>query len=265
MKKKVKSKKITKKWIIIIFGTLIIIFLIVFFLFFFHKDKQEKPIKLEFTNSVGSLKNYKNSDYMVVGWIQVQGTNIDYPVLNHNASSADPTKINFGWRSPYYISGENREVIIGHNILNISSEPSRDMSKLGNFEGLMAFIYEDFAKNNLYISYTKGDTIELYKIYAVGFFDSYSDNAESISDKDELKNYIDKVKSNSLYDYDVDVNENDKIITVKTCTRYFGLFEKQEFYIDARMVRENEPIMKYSVNKNDNYNILTKGISKENG
>ena len=258
-------KKMKKNWLVMILGILIILFLMLFFLVFFNKVKNQKTIKLEFTNSVENLKNYKNNDYMVVGWIQVQGTNIDYPVLNHNASSADPTKINFGWRSPYCISGENREVIIGHNILNISSEPSRDMSKLGNFEGLMAFTYEDFAKENLYISYTKGNTVELYKIYAAGFFNSYSDNAESISDKKELENYIDKVKSNSLYDYDVDVNENDKIITVKTCTRYFGLFENQEFYIDARMVRKNEAITEYNVKKNDNYNILTEGVSKENG
>ena len=43
------------------------------------------------------------------------------------------------------------------------------------------------------------------------------------------------------------------------------MLEKQELYIDARKVRTNEDITKYQVKTNDNYKMLTKGISQENG
>ncbi len=231
-----------------------------------HKSKfVEKPMKLNFEDRVATLANYKYENYLVAGWLQVQGTNIDYPILTGAVSAISPTSLNFGWRSPTYISGENREVLIGHNIVNVSSTPIRDMTNLNNFEGLMAFTYDDFAKNNLYISYTKGNDTELYKIYAIGFYDYYSDGAESFDSKKEVKEYIDKVRKNSIYDYDIDVNSDDYLITVKTCTRYFGSNEKQQIYIDARRVRDNEEITTYQVKTNDNYKILSKGITNDNG
>ena len=57
----------------------------------------------------------------------------------------------------------------------------------------------------------------------------------------------------SRFQYDVDVNDNDDIITVKTCTRMFGLDEKQQFQIDARLVRDNEEMYKYKVTKTKLY------------
>lgn len=258
MKKKYKRKILTASIILILVITVI-------YLLFNKQENVYQAMTLNFENRTDNLANYHYEDYLIVGWLQVQGTNIDYPILNHDASLIDPNQTNYGWRSPYYTSGENREVLIGHNIINVSSTPSRDMSILNNFEGLMAFTYDDFAEENLYISYTKGNINGLYKIYAVGFYDYYDDNAESFSNSQDIKKYIEKVRKNSLYDYDVDVTEEDQIITIKTCTRYFGLFEKQEFYVDARKVRENEKIVKYKVTKNDNYNILSEGSSKENG
>lgn len=260
MKKKYKIRRIIA--IIII---LIVIGIVVYFLTK-TSSNGSKVMKLDFEDRVDTLANYEYEDYLVVGWLQVQGTNIDYPILNHDASnSIEPTALNFGWRSPYYVTGENREVLMGHNIVNVSSNPIRDMSTLTNFEGLMTFTYDDFAEDNLYISYTKGDTTELYKIYAVGFYDYYDDKAESFSNSDDIKAYISKVRKNSIYDYDVDVDEDDQIITLKTCTRYFGLYEKQQLYIDARKVRDDEKITKYKVTKNDNYDMLASGVSKENG
>lgn len=264
-------KKQYKRIIFICIFILIIIFIVLIGIFLKNnisnksKEFTAKTVNLEFKNRISSLRDYQYKDFLTVGWLQVQGTNIDYPILNSDASSISPTEINYGWRSPYYQTGENREVIMGHNIVNVSSNPIREMNILNNFEGLMAFTYDDFAKNNLYISYTKGEIVELYKIYAVGFYDYYSDNAESFSKKEDIKSYIKKVRDNSIYDYTVDVTEEDNLITIKTCTRYFGLNEKQELYIDARKVREDENIETYQVTKNDNYKILSKGISNENG
>lgn len=262
---KKKNKKI--KLITIFLSILLIIGLLILIIYNLTTNKTQKVEKmnLSFENRVTDLANYSYKDYLTVGWLQVQGTNIDYPILDSTASNDDPTAQNYGWRSPYYETGKNREVLLGHNILNVSSTPLRDMTILNNFEGLMAFTYDDFASDNLYISYTKGNDTELYKIYAIGFYDYNTDSSEGFSNSDEVKKYISKVRKNSIYDYDVDVNEKDTIITLKTCTRYFGSKEKQELYIDARKVRTNEDITKYQVKTNDNYKMLTKGISQENG
>ena len=223
-----------------------------------------KKVSLNFQNRINDLKIYQYEDYFTIGWLQVQGTNIDFPILDVRSSGIVSEEINFGWRSPYYESGKNHEVLLGHNIVNVSSTPIRDMTNLRNFEGLMAFTYEDFAKENLYINYTKGESIETYKIYAIGFYD-YGSGVDDNLSSDEVMQYISNAKKNSLYDYNLDVNQDDWLLTIKTCTRYFGANEKQQLIIDARRVRENESIETYEVTTNDNYNILSNGVTNEKG
>ena len=55
-----------------------------------------------------------------------------------------------------------------------------------------------------------------------------------------------ETKKNSLYDFDAEVDSSDHLISLITCTRYFGLNGKTQFRIDAREVRKNEKIKKYS-------------------
>ena len=267
-----KKIKINKKRIIaIIISILIIVIVAIFITFITDKlvggkastEFKEEKITLDFKDRNENSISYQYEDYLTVGWLQVQGTNIDFPVLNSQAASIEDVDINYLYRSSYYESGENREVILGHNIINVSSNPIRNMASLKDFEGLLVFTYDDFAKENLYISYTKDGVTELYKIYAIGFYDYISSEELGFDNDEDIKNYIKEAKKESIYDYNVDVNENDKLISLKTCTRYFGLNDRNAFIIDARKVRENEEIIKYEVKTNENYSKLADGVSNE--
>lgn len=248
------------KLIPVIITLVIVIALILIFVFLYFRNKpnsdyiNEKMI-LNFENRINDLEEYSYEDTIAVGWLQVQGTNIDFPVLFVSAASKE-IDFSYAWRSPNYITGENREVIIGHNLINVSSNPIYDKTNLMDFESLMNFTYSSFAEENQYIKYTKDGEESLYVIYAVGFYDYEYDSAESFDTKEEVKKYIKMVKNNSIYDYSVDVNSDDEIITLKTCTRYFGVNEKQQFVVDARKVRNDEEIVKYQVKKNKNYKEL---------
>lgn len=251
---KLNKKKFIKAISLLLFLLLILIVLIVFTvnkMINKNDSKSYEKMNLNFKDRVDTLNEFK-SDYLKVGWIQVQGTNIDCPVLEAKASIYE-LNYSYAWRSSTYSTGENREVILGHNIINVSSTPMLSNDNLMNFESLMSFTYASFAKDNLYIKYTKDNKEEIYLIYAVGFYDYGYDNAESFNNKEKIKNYINDVRKNSIYDYDVDVNENDQIITLKTCTRYFGYNEKQQLFVDARKLRDNEEILKYSVKTNSNF------------
>lgn len=228
----------------------------------YKKDEKSEKIELSFSDRVSEVNAFSDERFFSIGWLQVQGTNIDFPILNSNSSKYE-TEIDYsyGWRSPNYNNGENREVLIGHNIINVSSTPMLSTEGLENFEALMSFSYYSFAKDNLYIQYTKDGQNDLYLIYGVGFYDYSYDNAETLED-DEINEYISSVKKNSIYDYDVDVNNNDILLTIKTCTRYFGNNEKQQFVIDARKVREEEEIIKYSVEINSNFEKLINNYEK---
>ena len=265
-KRKAKSKKANiKKQMLITGSILVIVVLVVAVVYFSIEDsKFDKNITLNFQDRTEDSLEFKQGDFYTVGWIQVQGTNIDMAVLNgHDYSNGGIS--DYAWRSSEYDTDETREVINGHNIINVSSTPIRDMSMLNYFEGLMAFTYYDFAQDNLYISYTKEGKEELYKIYAIGFYDYAGNNDRSMSNPEQIKEYIASVRDNSIYDYDIEVDENDELITIKTCTRYFGAFEKQLFVIDARKVRNDEKIEKYKVKKDENFDMLSKGVASENG
>lgn len=251
--------KIKKR--VLVLGILLLFLIIISVVVILNSDsnseKKKEPVvmELDFESRITQLKEFNSGEYYKIGWLQVQGTNIDLPIIDFTSNSND-LDYSFAWRSPFYETGQNREVLIGHNILNVSSTPMLSNENLQDFESLMSFSYAEFAENNLYIQYTKDGKEELYLIYAIGFYDYDYDRAEGMTDLEEIAAYIKTVKKNSIYDYDIDVNENDQLLTVKTCTRYFGANEKQQFIVDARKVREDEKTIKYEVSTNKNFEDL---------
>lgn len=243
------------KMIFILFGIIILTFSLHMFLFYQKNEIVEEleVMDVSFENREYALEKVNYDNTIPVGWIQVQGTNIDLPVLIVGLDANLPVTIDYSWQSINYNTGENREVIISHNLLNLSNHPSRNMSELSYFEGLMAFVYYDFAQENLYIQYTKNGVSELYVIYAIGFYDNEYDLGQSFSNNNNVENYIHMVRKNSIYDYNIEVDSTDSLITLKTCTRFFGNSHKQQFQIDARKVRKNEKTYHYSIQKSSVY------------
>ena len=231
------------------------------------KEEHKKLFKVEDrTKSIESNQNYNNDFYEVNAWIKVQGTNIDVPVISYikqNKLKIEVEIDNYAWQSDYHKKIINKETIIGHNILNLSQHPSYGINYYKSFEDLMGFVYLDFAKENQYVQYTIDGKNYVYKIFSV-FFD---DTAEMVNDqyeenisKKSLKKIIKRYKKESIYKYDLDVNENDKIITLDTCTRFFGNNDYKTFTVHARMLREGEKTDNYKVEKTDNYKKIEKKL-----
>ena len=247
-------KRFKRKKILYILLILLVILIIVLLLISSHSPgKKLKIMDVSFDDRTEELSKVSFDEAIPVGWVQVQGTNIDLPVLIVGINADIPVTENYSWQSINYNQGENREVIIIHNLLNLSSNPSTNMKELNFFEGLMAFVYHDFAEENLYIEYLKDGKREVYAIYAAGFYDNEYDLGQSYSSPKNINNYIEMVRNNSIYDYDIEVDSSDKLITLKTCTRFFGNSEKQQFQIDARKLSDDEKTYYYSVEKNSLY------------
>jgi len=233
---------------------------------FFKVESKDSSIK-------ESIKE-DTDDYSTIGWLKVQGTNIDMPVLfAKNTNWNYPvTKEKYAWTLARDTSVDKKIDIMGHNIFNLSSQPKTSSSLYNKFEELMNFVYYDFAKENLYIQYStkKGDFV--YKIYSVQFIPvGYVNDYYYIDYLDEedrrpkamINNYI----KESLFNYDVDVNNNDKFISLITCTRFFG-DNNYDFIVNGRLLRENESIEEYDVKINKtNYkkvnDVLKGGSSNE--
>ena len=131
------------------------------------------------------------------------------------------------------------------------------------FEQLLSFIYPSFVEDNQYIAYTDvNNNKAIYKIYSV----SLVENDQSASFKDiytsaEQKAYIEKAKKNSMYDIDVDVNEDDKLLSLMTCTRFYG-GDSYSFIVDARKLRDNEKQTISEASTNKNYKKIVKRMKE---
>jgi len=215
---------------------------------------------------VEELKNEKpieNSGFKTVGWLKIQGTDIDLPIVySKNPYEEFPVQLeSFGWSRNELDKNGNYYDITGHNIFNLSATPKIKSDTFNRFEQLMAFIYYDFAKNNEYIQLTIDDEDYVYKIFSVGFIDKSLASffpTNSNVDEEQMKNLIKMFNKKSIYKYGIDVNEKDKIIVLSTCTRFYGANDNMEFYVFGRLLRNDEKYNHYSVARKNNYKEIEK-------
>ena len=149
-----------------------------------------------------------NSD--TIAWIMVDGTSINYPVvqtsdndyyLNHNFNKTLSTD---GWIFMDYrnsIDISNNTVFYGHNLLNKTA--------FGSITNI--FTDEWFNSSNHYIVILTENNKYIYEIFSYYIIEPESYYLNNNIDYSILKN-------RSLRDFDVSLNSNDKIITLSTCT-----------------------------------------------
>lgn len=263
MAKKVKNK--FKKQAIIYLVLMTVLLIITICLLVKCLNKTSPYYKLT-PRGENIIKNKSvNPNFDTVAWIKVQGTNIDYPVIYaKDYTYLNKIVDNFAWVLNEPQGHTNKVTIYGHNLKNISTTPLITDKNHNRFEQLLSFIYYEFAKDNKYIQYTINNKDYLYKIYGVYI----QDNNDRFLTKDytssEKEEYIKESQKKSFYDYDVEVNKDDDLLTLITCTRVTEDSATSNLVIDARLVRDEENISNYSVNKNEKYKDIEKIIGGKN-
>ena len=159
----------------------------------------------------------KNSD--IVAWLKVKGTNIETTVvkstnndyyLTHNFNKEYNSA---GWIFADYknkVDGTDENLVIyGHNM--------RDDSMFGSLKWV---INEDWYNNedNKYITLiTENETqvYEVFSVYQIEKEDYYIQT--NFNTEKEFNTFAQTIKKRSKKDFNVDVNENDNILTLSTC------------------------------------------------
>lgn len=242
--------------IINIFSVIILIILIaITSILLYNEDDIIYKVENRLDYIESSKEEDKETGYNTIGWLRVQGTNIDLKVYGMEVDDDGIAgNINFAWNNTSDEVFHNVVNLMGHNILNLSSNPLINKDYFVRFDDLMSYSYIEFAKNNKYIEYSIDGVNHIYKIFAVyiGHTDLTTDASGNYSKK-ERKSIINRALKNSIYDYDIDVNGSDNLITLETCTRMFGAFDKAQLYVVAREVRKGEKMYNYDVEANKNY------------
>ena len=179
----------------------------------FHENTNDEEI--EYDINFNELQ-MTNSDF--VGYLIVPGTDISQPVvkgidnsyyLNHNYYKEYDVA---GWLFADYqnkFDGTDKNIIIyGHNM------------KTGTmFGSLKNILTNDWYENldNRYIYFiTENDTnkYEVFSVYKVESEDYY--RTTNFGEKNFL-DFVKTIKLRSIYNFNIDINLNDSIITLSTC------------------------------------------------
>lgn len=155
-----------------------------------------------------------NSDYKF--WINVEGTNIDYPVVQGNDNNF---YLNHDFNKNYLPAGsifldyrndfekDYNSVIYGHHMRNSTM-----------FGQLEKFKDEDFFNENKTITIKTDHLSFQYEVFAIGIYDAdFGYNDISFDDKDDFNKFLNKILSKAMYNRDIVTYEN-KIITLSTCS-----------------------------------------------
>ena len=158
----------------------------------------------------------QNSD--TVGWIQVNGTNINYPFvqasdneyyLNH---SFDKSWNMAGWLFLDYRNKkeeyDKNTIIYGHGMKNKTM-----------FGSLRNILNNDWVKNtdNYVVKISTEYENTLWQVFSVYKIITTNDYIETKFDDEEFEKFINMLLERSAYNFNTTVNANDKILTLSTC------------------------------------------------
>lgn len=155
----------------------------------------------------------------VVGWIIVNNTNIDYPVVQttdnsfYLSHSLDKEYNAAGWPfADYRVKGDGKDkniTIYGHN--------RKDGSMFGSLKNILQpEWYENEA--NLQVDYITEDgqkKYQVFSVYQIAKETYYTDN--SFESDEEYMSFLKELQSRSRVDFGVELEKDDQILTLSTC------------------------------------------------
>lgn len=196
----------------------------------------------------------------VVGWLTIPGTEVDEEVfqgpgpddgydVRKEGEFYERRNINkeYDWYGVYFADyegsfGDDRNdlsdvtIIYGHSM---DDDPDGE-----KFSKLKRYNEQSFAEEHPYFYFTTPKDNMTWQVFSVAYTDlslSYNHPNASRNDREIL---IKNLQDRSLYDYDVDVTPDDKLLILSTCTYKFGnTLKEQEGYrylISARLVGSDE-------------------------
>ena len=234
-------KKVNKKITLLIYFVLVslIIISIIYIVREFYWKKEaveetkivdtievdESKVTKESTKRMIQVKSLQQENSDVVGFLEIENTNISYPVVQGNDNEYYMTHNykkekskngaifldkDYDWNIP-----SNNYLIYGHNLNNGTM-----------FQELLKYANESYYKEHPTISFTTADEEGVYDIISIFRSKVYytSDNVFKYyffinpKTKEEYNDYIKNIKENSLYNIEQTADYGTQLITLSTCS-----------------------------------------------
>ena len=182
-----------------------------------EKESRERMLK---------VKKLQEQNEDIVGWLEIEGTSVSYPVLQgddnvfyltHNYKKEESEKgsiflnADYDWDIP-----SNNLIIYGHNLVNGQM-----------FKELLKYSKEEFYKEHSVIRFTTAQKDMNFKIMSAFKSEVFYENEKDVfryydfinsKSKKEYKNFVKNAKKASIYDPGVTSEYGDSLITLITCS-----------------------------------------------
>ncbi len=182
-----------------------------------NNNQYHYPDDLSYLNV--NLNYYKKINPQTVAWIQVNGTNINYPVVKTNNNSYYLShdfykrKTSIGWVFADYRDNfdpyNSNTIIYAHNLIN------RTMF------GQLPYLLKERWQSNPNYHYIKLSTYKtntIWQIFSVYKITPTTDYLQSnFYSEQTYENFLNTIKNRSSYNFQTEITSQDKIITLSTC------------------------------------------------
>lgn len=232
---------------------------------FYEDDGKKETDPDTGKNLTKNWDNLKKVNTDIVGWIQMDNTVINYPVLeNKSDTSTYQYYLTHDYKKDYssygsiFLDYRCKDSVKSKNLI-LHGHHMNDGSMFGNL--LNYGTYEpdmEFYRKASTLNFDTPESNAVWKVISVfktntldshGTFFNYMQS--SFNSDAEFMNFVYNVKIRSMIDIPVTVNEDDQLLTLSTCS-----YEYTEFrtVVVLRKVRENEnysvDVSKAKVNSN---------------
>ena len=173
-------------------------------------------IKMNLINvDFDELKKQNNN---TIGWIKVNGTNINYPFvqasdneyyLNH---SFDKSYNGGGW---LFLDYRNNKTNFDKNTI-IYGHGRRNNTLFGTLRNILSSEWVNNTDNYVIKLSTEYENT-LWQVFSIYRIPTTSDYLQISFTNSEFKKFTNMLIDRSSYDFKTSVNENDKILTLSTC------------------------------------------------
>lgn len=176
-----------------------------------NNDDNNKEIK---NNNINMQKLHEiNND--IVGWIQIDNSNIDYPVMQTKESPNYYLRKNFYKQYSYLaencdINFSDNLIIYGHHINN-----SKMFGELENYKSQEYYSNHKFIKFYTLEEYREYEIIAIFKTIANTGFKYY--NFINDINEAEFDTFVSKCKELSFFNIDKIAVYGDDLLTLSTC------------------------------------------------
>ena len=189
-------------------------------------EASDETAETQVTERMLKVRELQKENANIVGWIEIEGTRINYPVLqgedneyylDHNykgektANGSIFLNKDYDWNLP-----STNMLIYGHNMKNGEM-----------FTDLIKYQSEDYYKAHPIIRFTTANEDSTYEIFSVFksrvYYKSETNvfryyNFINANDEAEYNEFVEKAKSSSIYDTGITASYGDDLITLITCS-----------------------------------------------